>query len=241
MTKKRLTDCHKWADPWFMELPVEMKLLWIYLCDNCDNAGVWIVNHRLAEIQVGCPIEWPLALNVLEGRVSVIANGKKWWLAKFINFQNPNGLDENNAPQRQIVNSMRLHGIDCLPYLKSTLGGRVGRIETRDKDKDYTNPNANEVSSSGNEPAEKLAERRTIFLKFLKSNRLSASNDAVTELLGLAREHGCTNADMTMDMIEWSTVRARRAGKPEVRYARHIESEAKQWSETYGPKKSAAQ
>lgn len=234
MSRKRLTDCNKWADPWFMELPPEMKLLWIYLCDNCDNAGVWIVNHRLAEVQVGCPIEWSLAINVLEGRVSVIAEGKKWWLVKFVSFQHPAGLDEDNAPQRQVVACMKQHGLDSLPYMKSRVGGRVGStLGTRDK---YNTTPSQDVVFGGSaeggtavEPRPVAANRERL-AKFAKSKRLSGSPDSIEELIGLARDMGCKGIDETLDMLNWSVDQAREKPGSDVRFARHFEHEARIWA-----------
>ena len=37
---KRLTDTAKWKNPWFRSLPTKYKILFLYLLDECDNAGV---------------------------------------------------------------------------------------------------------------------------------------------------------------------------------------------------------
>lgn len=42
----RFTDTDKWKDNWFGELKPVEKLLFIYLCDNCDIAGFAEVNLR---------------------------------------------------------------------------------------------------------------------------------------------------------------------------------------------------
>lgn len=36
----RLSDTDKWKNPWFRSLPGKYKLLFIYMIDECDNAGV---------------------------------------------------------------------------------------------------------------------------------------------------------------------------------------------------------
>ena len=51
--KKRFTDCDKWRDPWFRRLSVQAKLVWLWLLDNCDNAGVIDVDIELAAFQIG--------------------------------------------------------------------------------------------------------------------------------------------------------------------------------------------
>lgn len=37
---KRLTDTAKWKNPWFRSLPSKYKILFLYILDECDNAGV---------------------------------------------------------------------------------------------------------------------------------------------------------------------------------------------------------
>jgi hypothetical protein len=38
---KRFTETEKWKDPWFFELPNDARIVWLYLLDECDNAGIW--------------------------------------------------------------------------------------------------------------------------------------------------------------------------------------------------------
>ena len=45
---KRFTEALKWRDPWFLDLSVDGKLAFWYIVENCDNAGVWEPNFRLA-------------------------------------------------------------------------------------------------------------------------------------------------------------------------------------------------
>ena len=42
----RFTNTDKWNDSWFCELTQIQKLLFIYLCDNCDIAGFIEINYR---------------------------------------------------------------------------------------------------------------------------------------------------------------------------------------------------
>jgi len=108
---KRFTDPNKWDDPWFTELNDQMKLLWLYLCDKCDNAGVWVVNPKLAEFQLGFRIDWQLAINVFEGRVEILPGGRKWHLTKFVSFQQPGGLSDKKNAHRQILRLLSIHGL----------------------------------------------------------------------------------------------------------------------------------
>lgn len=229
MTKMRFTDCDKWRDPWFMDLTMEMKMLWIYLCDNCDNAGVWEVNHRLAEFQLGQRIDWTMALNVMEGRVAIIADATKWHLTKFVGFQYPSGLGESNVHQ-QVRRLLAAHG---LPY--QSRGGE-GSLKASGSLLDQTRP----LSSSGGSPEggtvspPAVAENRKRLVKFLRTKRLSADEETLDEWYGLARDAGCKGIDQTLEMIGWATDCARARGVESVRYARHIETESKEWSRKRG-------
>lgn len=50
---KRLSDTDKWKDPFFREMSPIAKIVWIYLLDNCDHAGIWIADYGLLSFQIG--------------------------------------------------------------------------------------------------------------------------------------------------------------------------------------------
>ena len=54
----RFTETDKWSkDVWFTELNKHEKLLWVYLCENCDVAGIWEISKRVACFQTGLSAE----------------------------------------------------------------------------------------------------------------------------------------------------------------------------------------
>lgn len=169
MTKRRFTDCDMWEGEWFMGLSTEMKVMWRYLCDRCDNAGVWIVNQKLAEFQLGFRFDPALALKALEVEVESFAGGSKWRLKQFIAFQYPNGLTEKSAPHRQVLRLLESHGLtkdgaqkatdrlsdqakatDSLPH-PSTLQDDGSRLpgSLKDKDTDQTRTRTRQGESEG--------------------------------------------------------------------------------------------
>lgn len=87
---KRFTDSEKWKDDWFDGLSNCLKLFWIYLCDNCDHAGIWKYNKKLVEYHIG-ELDWEEIEKTFNGRIVKLENGK-WFLPKFIKFQYPKGL-----------------------------------------------------------------------------------------------------------------------------------------------------
>ena len=84
---KRFTDTEKWKRPWFRALPIKIKLLWTYICDECDIAGVWYVDIDLASFLIGEPITQEEALSYLSKQIEVLNGGGKWLIKDFVNFQ----------------------------------------------------------------------------------------------------------------------------------------------------------
>ena len=123
---KRFTETQKWEDPWFRRLPVEMKLLWQWLCDRCDNACVIDPDLELASFQIG--YQYPLdTLSKFDGRLVQI-NGGKWFIPKFIEFQYGT-LSEECKAHRPIFTSLKKHQIKGYPYPMDTL-------QEKEKEKD---------------------------------------------------------------------------------------------------------
>jgi len=114
---KRLTETTKWADDWFQELPSKYKLLWLYLLDSCDCAGVWKVNFRLANFQIGEEFDAKESLLIMVGRVEDIGGGK-WWIKRFVNFQCPT-LSERSGVHRRIMQTLDSHGLSSRSGLDS--------------------------------------------------------------------------------------------------------------------------
>ena len=50
---KRFTDSDKWKKPFIRNLPLEYKIFWLYILDDCDHAGIWHIDFEVAEIRLG--------------------------------------------------------------------------------------------------------------------------------------------------------------------------------------------
>lgn len=109
----RFTDSNKWDDPFFMNLSPLYKIFWIYLCDRCDHAGVWKVNKKLADVQIGAEINLQEILKVFNGRISVIADGEKWVINGFIKFQYKGELNSENKAHKGVLKALQGHGIEA--------------------------------------------------------------------------------------------------------------------------------
>ena len=98
---KRFTDTAKWKDDFRKGLPGAYKLLWDYIHDDCDHAGIWLVEWDIARIRIGTDmvINPSEALQFFGDRILVIEGGKRWVIVDFIHFQYKSMNAKNNTHQ----------------------------------------------------------------------------------------------------------------------------------------------
>ena len=130
---KRFTDTEKWKKPFIRNLSAPYKLLWLYICDDCDHAGIWQVDIEVAQIRVGEKLDEIKALKFFGDKVIPIDGGSKWFIPAFIEFQYPSGLSENNKAHTGIIKILEKYQnqIDEFKPLVSPLLG----VKDKDMDK----------------------------------------------------------------------------------------------------------
>lgn len=102
---KRFTATEKWQDEWFSNLKPLEKLVFIYMTDNCDNAGFFEVNARLNSFVIGISEnEYLQAVKNLERGFYWGKTGKKVWIRTFLTHQKNWPLNETNNAHKQILN-----------------------------------------------------------------------------------------------------------------------------------------
>lgn len=129
---KRLTDSEKWEDPWFLDLPNEYKLLWIYILDKCDHAGIWKINERLVHFCLGFKPDLNSFVAACKGRV-IILSAEKWHIPKFLTFQYGE-LSESNKMYSRVMSSLQKEGLK-MGHISPINGVKREREEER-KDKE---------------------------------------------------------------------------------------------------------
>ena len=129
---KRFTDNQKWSKSWFMDLEPRDKLLWIYMTDSCDHAGVWEVNWKLTSFMVGFQVaKLP---DSFEKQVYKI-NEKKYFIKDFIDFQYGQ-LSENNRAHNSVLTILNKYMlIKQGAYMPLTSPFQGGKDKDKDKDK----------------------------------------------------------------------------------------------------------
>lgn len=118
----RFTNTDKWVDTWFSDLKPLSKLLFMYLCDQCDIAGFLELNIRTISFEVGtdrASIErafnelYPEDKQTIDGaargeelqtpRILYSLDRKFIFIRNFIKHQRNLPLNENNKAHRGIL------------------------------------------------------------------------------------------------------------------------------------------
>ena len=100
---KRFTDTEKWKKPFIRGLQGAYKLLWLYICDDCDHAGIWQVDFDVAQIRIGEKIDLNEAIKSFEDKIVIFDKGNKWFIPSFIEFQYPSGLNPENRSHNSVI------------------------------------------------------------------------------------------------------------------------------------------
>lgn len=141
---KRFTDTDKYKKPFLRTLQGAYKLLWDYICSDCNHAGIWIVDFEIAQIYLGkdMPVNRKDALkffNADKERVIEIDDGARWFIASFIEFQYGD-LNPQNRVHASVIQQLKSY--DLWNEAQKTTKGLVrplrdpkDRENERDKDK----------------------------------------------------------------------------------------------------------
>lgn len=139
-----------WRERWYRELPLGDKLLWRFVCDNCDNAGVWSKDIALASFYIGISIDeskFLALINAEKTRIKEI-DPTKWFIVDFVTFQigkltgkKRTNLQENSLRKIKEYISLGKLTIEDYPFITAKLpvtkGYKyIGKGKGKDKDID---------------------------------------------------------------------------------------------------------
>lgn len=94
---KRFIDTDIFKKQFVRSLQAPYKLLWIYILQDCNHAGIWDVDMEVAQIRISEKINQKSALFYFAGKVFEISGGSKWFIPEFISFQYGELNPENRA------------------------------------------------------------------------------------------------------------------------------------------------
>jgi uncharacterized phage protein (TIGR02220 family) len=142
---KRFTDSDKWKRPWFRSLKPRWKAFWEYVRDNCDHAGIWVVDFELAVYFVGEKLNPEEAAEIFAKQIHAFHGGTRWFILDFIEFQYGD-LRPNNNAHKSVLSSLHKNKLWTV-YLKHRgiqdaggagqgLGSPSPGAQDKDQDKD---------------------------------------------------------------------------------------------------------
>ena len=169
---KRFTDTNKWRKIWFRGLKPVEKCFWLYLCDNCDHAGIWEVDFELAQIFIGEPLDIPSIQLSFKKQYEELGGGKKWFLHDFVEFQYGE-LNEHNRDHASVISILKNEG--AYKGLIRSLEAHKDKDKDKDKDKEGVWGNNEEVKKRSK--VQKLTDEE--WLESLKSNPAYVGIDVI--------------------------------------------------------------
>lgn len=137
----RMTDTNKWKDKWFRSLNPLEKVLFIYLVENCDNAGFFEIDYDLWAYQIGCDEnDISDAFKGLNKAIEVV--GEWCWIVNFLRHQRNLPLNDKNNAHKQIISLLNEHSSKFISSIKfkEFLGANKGLISPPVT---YSNSNSN--------------------------------------------------------------------------------------------------
>ncbi len=108
---KRMTLSEIWDKEWFMELTPTRKCLVRYIWDNCNVAGVWSPNWRLASFKIGDNVSLDDIKEIDNGNRHEILENGKIWIIDFIDFQCGPELKPNSPFHKKVISLLKEDGL----------------------------------------------------------------------------------------------------------------------------------
>ena len=125
-----MTDTDKWKKRFVRELSPQHKLLWFYILDDCNHAGIWEVDLEVASIRVGYELVYDMLPQAFLDKIEIFDNGDKWFIPDFIVFQYGE-LNPNSNVHKSVIQLLERYNL--MGYLK---GSQTLPEGVKDKDKD---------------------------------------------------------------------------------------------------------
>lgn len=122
---KRFVDTDLWQKSWYQELSIKEKILVKFIFEQCDCAGVWDINFRLASFIIGETVSIKDIESInKKNRLFEVFDNDKIFVIDFIKFQYGT-LSENCKPHKPIIEKLKKYNL-----LERVLKGYSKGIET---------------------------------------------------------------------------------------------------------------
>ena len=149
---KRFIDSDIFADPWFSDLTPAEKCFWIFILTNCDHAGIWKRNFKMASFLIRTKItdEEKLIEKMNQDKMRMIRVNGDYFVPDYIKFQYGH-LNPNVKLHQSVINILTQKNIwdedkccltvgEELPNTYQRVTKELGKSSAtlKDKDKDIT-------------------------------------------------------------------------------------------------------
>jgi hypothetical protein len=127
-----MTDTDKWKKPFIKSLPIEYKVFWLFLLDECDHAGIWHIEMSVVEARLGIKLSLQKIRGLFKEKVVEFDSGNKLFVPDFVQFQY-GILNRENKAHRSVINILERYN---LMGLVSPSERAKDKDKELDKDKD---------------------------------------------------------------------------------------------------------
>jgi hypothetical protein len=132
---KRFVDSEIFKSPSIRALEAPYKLLWLYLVNDCDHAGIWVVDFDVASIFLGKKYTAEDSLKALAEKVTVVDGGRRWYINGFVEFQYGK-LNPDNRAHKSVLDILDRFGICVNKPLPRALQGPMDKDKDKVEDKE---------------------------------------------------------------------------------------------------------
>ena len=180
-----MTDTDKWKKRFLRELKPQHKLLWFYILDDCNHAGIWDVDIEVASIRVGEELIYDMLPQAFLDKIVIFDNGDKWFIPEFIDFQYGE-LNPNSNVHKSVIALLEKYNLEG--YMKGSQGVQ-STLKDKDKDKDivkakvkvkrFAKPTIEEVADYCNERQNDVDAEK--FYDYYSSNGWKVGKNAMKD------------------------------------------------------------
>lgn len=189
---KRFTDTEKWRSPFMKTLPAEYRLLWLYIQDDCDIAGIWTLDFEVASLRLGFKLSIEKAKQLFAEHIVEIDGGNKWFMPGFLKMQYRILSCKNKA---QLAVLRILEANDLIEYVKTVDTLLEPHHEPhhephQDIDKEKDKDKDKEQDKEKPAPAQKISQPKELPFQ---TTATSVRIPTLQEVQEYFVQHGCTD------------------------------------------------
>ena len=143
---KRFMDNTIFEKQWFRKLPLRLKVVWFYLINKCNHAGVWECDIDLLSFQIGEVYELSEIMEAFGDNIVELGDNK-YYLSKFIEFQYGLPLNPSVRVHQSVIKLLQKYGIDLdKSYIRLKDKNKSKDMDIKQRQSDFSKRVENEVA-----------------------------------------------------------------------------------------------